>query len=114
MTARQRAKRSRVVLYLAVLAAVGFISTGLVSNLGQAGHWIPAAVVGVLGIAQLLLFERCPHCGKFAMISRNSVKHCPGCGREIDLPFEIRGSDRPEGDKSNQKEAQQDEGAQIR
>ena len=49
-------------------------------------RWLSAAGLGVLalGLLQMVLFYKCPHCG-VQLEPRGPVpKFCPNCGKELD------------------------------
>ena len=49
-------------------------------------RWLSAAGLGVLalGLLQMLLFYKCPHCGKHFSMRAKKPQYCPGCGKKLD------------------------------
>ena len=49
-------------------------------------RWLSAAGLGVLalGLLQMVLFYKCPHCGAQLEPRGPVPKFCPNCGKELD------------------------------
>ena len=49
-------------------------------------RWLSAAGLGVLalGLLQIVLFYKCPHCGAQLEPRGPVPKFCPNCGKELD------------------------------
>ena len=49
-------------------------------------RWLSAAGLGVLalGLLQVVLFYKCPHCGAQLEPRGPVPKFCPNCGKELD------------------------------
>lgn len=49
-------------------------------------RWLSAAGLGVLvlGVLQMLLFYKCPYCGKHFSLRKKRAEYCPECGKELE------------------------------
>ena len=49
-------------------------------------RWLSAAGLGVLvlGLLQMLLFYKCPHCGTRFSLRKKRPGYCPECGEKLD------------------------------
>ena len=71
---------------LCVVGLMGFEEGSAVRN--QLG--VIASVAFVVGIAVMVLWCKCPHCGRRIIRGALMVKKCPGCGK----PLEPKGTKR--------------------
>lgn len=48
-------------------------------------RWLSAAGLGVLalGLLQMLLFYKCPYCGKHFSLGKRRPGYCPECGEKL-------------------------------
>ena len=49
-------------------------------------RWPSAAGLGVLalGLLQMVLFYKCPHCGAHMRLRERKTGYCPECGEKLD------------------------------
>ena len=49
-------------------------------------RWLSAAGLGVLalGLLQMVLFYKCPHCGAHMRLRERKTGCCPECGKKLD------------------------------
>ena len=49
-------------------------------------RWLSAAGLGVLalGLLQMVLFYKCPHCGAHMRLRERKTGYCPECGEKLD------------------------------
>ena len=49
-------------------------------------RWLSAAGLGVLalGVVLMLVFCKCPHCGKHSSLRKQRPGYCPECGKKLD------------------------------
>ena len=49
-------------------------------------RWLSASGLGVLalGLLQMVLFYKCPHCGAHMRLRERKTGYCPECGEKLD------------------------------